>query len=113
MDRRGFLQSILAAGVAPAVVGSGILMPIKKLWTPPPIWNGFAYGRFVIIGNAGPETVTIEAMEHGGVKYPTPRPIYVHPGNGLVYDLENRMFTSYEPTLKQVNLNTISDGLDR
>ena len=35
MNRRGFLQSILAAGVAPSVVGSGILMPVRKLWTPP------------------------------------------------------------------------------
>lgn len=34
MDRRGFLQGILAAGVAPAVVGSGILMPIRQLWRP-------------------------------------------------------------------------------
>lgn len=34
MNRRGFLASILAAGVAPAIVGSGILMPIRKLWTP-------------------------------------------------------------------------------
>lgn len=28
------MAGILAAGVAPAVIGSGILMPIKKLWTP-------------------------------------------------------------------------------
>lgn len=43
MDRRGFLAGILAAGFAPAVVGSGVLMPIKKIWTPSPIealqWN--------------------------------------------------------------------------
>lgn len=32
--RRGFLGAILAAGMAPAVVGSGILMPIKKVWVP-------------------------------------------------------------------------------
>lgn len=31
MNRRGFLQSILAAGVAPAVVGSGILMPVRSI----------------------------------------------------------------------------------
>lgn len=29
MNRRGFLKSILAAGVAPAFVGSSILMPVK------------------------------------------------------------------------------------
>ena len=38
MNRRGFLGSILAAGVAPFVmsnaVGRGILMPVKELWTP-------------------------------------------------------------------------------
>lgn len=33
--RRGFLGAILAAGVAPAFAGSGVLMPVKKLWVPP------------------------------------------------------------------------------
>lgn len=37
MNRRGFLQSVLAAGVAPAFVGSGILMPVRKLITAPDI----------------------------------------------------------------------------
>src|SRR5437867_4317171 len=38
MTRRGFLKGIagiLAAGVAPAVIGSPILMPVRKIWTPP------------------------------------------------------------------------------
>lgn len=30
MNRRGFLQAILASGIAPAVIGSGILMPIRS-----------------------------------------------------------------------------------
>lgn len=34
MNRRGFLSSILAAGMAPAVVGSGILMPLGKVLQP-------------------------------------------------------------------------------
>ena len=34
MERRGFLKSILAAGAAPAVVGSGILMPVKEIILP-------------------------------------------------------------------------------
>jgi hypothetical protein len=35
MNRRGFLQAILAAGVAPAVITTpGILMPVKQLWIP-------------------------------------------------------------------------------
>jgi hypothetical protein len=34
MQRRSFLASILAAGVAPAAVGSGILMPVRTIATP-------------------------------------------------------------------------------
>ena len=37
VTRRGFLQGmagILAAGVAPAAIGSNILMPVKTLWKP-------------------------------------------------------------------------------
>lgn len=32
--RRGFLASILAAGFAPAALGPGILMPVKKIIVP-------------------------------------------------------------------------------
>ncbi len=39
VNRRGFLKAILAAGVAPAVVGSSILMPVRMIVSP---WNGFA-----------------------------------------------------------------------
>ena len=35
--RRGFLGAILAAGVAPAFVRAGVLMPVKEIWVPPPI----------------------------------------------------------------------------
>lgn len=35
MKRRSFLASILAAGVAPAAVGSDILMPVRKPVAPP------------------------------------------------------------------------------
>lgn len=34
MKRRSFLASILAASVAPAAVGSGILMPVRRIITP-------------------------------------------------------------------------------
>jgi len=37
MRRRGFLAGILAAGVAPAAVGSGVLMPVRSLYLPPSI----------------------------------------------------------------------------
>lgn len=34
-NRRGFLRAVLAAGMAPAVVKAGILMPVvKPIWTP-------------------------------------------------------------------------------
>lgn len=34
MNRRGFLSSILAAGIAPAAISSGVLMPLGKVWVP-------------------------------------------------------------------------------
>jgi hypothetical protein len=33
--RRGFLAGILAAGFAPAAIGSGVLMPVRKIVAPP------------------------------------------------------------------------------
>ena len=41
MNRRGFLQAILAAGVAPWVITkAGVLMPVRKVIVPPPvIWH--------------------------------------------------------------------------
>lgn len=42
MNRRNFLASILAAGVAPAAVGSGILMPVRKIVVPR--WVGMDLG---------------------------------------------------------------------
>lgn len=35
MQRRSFLAAMLAASTAPAYVGSGVLMPVKKLILPP------------------------------------------------------------------------------
>ena len=35
MNRRGFLQAILAAGVAPWVITkAGVLMPVRQIWQP-------------------------------------------------------------------------------
>lgn len=34
MNRRGFLGAILATATAPAIVSSGVLMPVRKIWTP-------------------------------------------------------------------------------
>ena len=50
MKRRGFLGAILAAGVSPAFVSSGILMPIKRPIEVPPLFtaedieHGLFYG---------------------------------------------------------------------
>lgn len=35
MNRRGFLQSMLALGVAPAILPSGIIMPVRRIVTTP------------------------------------------------------------------------------
>jgi hypothetical protein len=35
MNRRGFLAGILAACAAPAIAKAGVLMPVRKIWTPP------------------------------------------------------------------------------
>lgn len=37
LSRRGFLRGmagILASGFAPAVIGSGVLMPVRAIWRP-------------------------------------------------------------------------------
>jgi hypothetical protein len=40
MNRRGFLQAILAAAVAPAFIDSKILMPVRQLLVPSfPLWT--------------------------------------------------------------------------
>ncbi len=40
-SRRGFLGSILAAGFAPAAIGSGVLMPVRPIIAPPLFTSGF------------------------------------------------------------------------
>ena len=40
MDRRGFLRGmsgILASGIAPAVIGGGVLMPVRRILMPQPL----------------------------------------------------------------------------
>ena len=39
MNRRGMLGAILGAGFAPAVIGSGILMPVSKKIMAEPMWT--------------------------------------------------------------------------
>lgn len=57
MNRRGFLKVATAAVAAPYVITTpGLLMPVKKLWTPPETTildiEGIV-GQHVFIGNTG------------------------------------------------------------
>lgn len=49
--RRGFLGSILAAGMAPAAIGSGILMPVRKIIAPPQGLASVIEGDLLIRGS--------------------------------------------------------------
>ena len=72
MNRRGFLGGILAASFAPAIVGSGVLMPVRQIilpalgesWVYVPrlcVVTGdtidFADGRRLIVTQAGRDNI--------------------------------------------------------
>jgi hypothetical protein len=46
IQRRGFLSAILAAGFAPAAVSSGVLMPVRAIWTP---YDNYGYSHDLMI----------------------------------------------------------------
>jgi hypothetical protein len=58
--RRSFMASILAAGFAPAAIGSGVLMPVRRIVAPlvKPGWVGYDWG-------IEDPTVSIEAYLRG------------------------------------------------
>lgn len=60
MRRRGFLGSILAAGFAPAFIGSQVLMPVKAITKPQPMIRG-------IVGDAPQLTVTGGGLSVGDI----------------------------------------------
>lgn len=66
--RRTFLANILAAGVAPAAVGSGILMPVRRIITDP--WLGFIDTSWVTWDPARADSLTRIALctSDGGVR---------------------------------------------
>ena len=77
MNRRGFLQAILAAGVAPAFVGSSILMPVRGLiFAPEPVvimrkWKNGAPSRSDPLGQRiefEDITMTLEEYKRGDHK---------------------------------------------
>lgn len=55
LSRRGFLAGIIAAGVAPAIVRPGLLMPVKPLWRPIP-WGVSPVATLTQWGTAIPLT---------------------------------------------------------
>ncbi len=62
--RRSFLSSILAAGMAPAAVGSGILMPVKKIIAPIPDLFVYDYESKSVLGR---------------IKSTSPFVVFIHP----------------------------------
>lgn len=62
MNRRGLLAGILAAGFAPAAIGSGILMPVRRIIP----WPGMSGGRLHIpVNTATWADATFNAAGHG------------------------------------------------
>lgn len=69
MNRRNLLAGILAAGIAPAVARSGVLMPVREIWVPPRavplaefevgVYNGFTLYTSSVAPVAG---MTLDAI---------------------------------------------------
>jgi len=68
MNRRGFLKAILAAGTAPYIISSGVLMPVKKILLPENYMltdlyleiDGFYIGRRIISLETGENNIIID-----------------------------------------------------
>jgi hypothetical protein len=73
MNRRGFLGAILAAGFAPAAIGSGVLMPARPLWRPWLVWVtadghiSLEHVEFVHLDGwtTGPQTLVVPPFHEG------------------------------------------------
>jgi hypothetical protein len=65
MQRRGFLSAILAAGVAPAFVGSSILMPVRALALP--------QSKLTVYGSldGSPRRLYVGKWPGGSMSFPT------------------------------------------
>ena len=93
MNRRGFLQGILTAGMAPAFIGSSILMPVRTLWKPEThSWSATLERGMWIITNSGLVEMTVSGFEvHDEalrISYET-----VVPGEGaIILPGESRVF---------------------
>ena len=101
MSRRSFLQgmaAILAAGVAPAAVGSGILMPVRKIWTTRR--SGFTSSGFRAavwcmgwsISNGGSVDLILNGL-HYGTQYSDAGDVIIRPGETITYDAATGLFS--------------------
>lgn len=103
MNRRSFLKSILAAGVAPAVIGSGILMPVKKLWTPDANtiqmldqrYYTFFKNRIWMVQNTGAAMITLSGIQIEKGWAPTPRPIALAPGESAAFQEDVEVWSKH------------------
>ena len=101
-SRRGFLQGmagILAAGVAPAAIGSNILMPVKKLWTPPgltyTIAKPIAYCMGWTITNNGPSDIILQGL-HYGDEFCSAGNVIISPRETLKFDTATKAFSKIQ-----------------
>lgn len=102
MNRRGFLRGIagiLAAGVAPAVIGSNILMPVRKILLPDSVQSVAYFNGRIWLHNSGGAIMTVTAMEYDDRIFPTPLPIYLEAGESLVYDGRSDAFSKMSPII--------------
>lgn len=91
MNRRHFMQSILAAGVAPWVVTTaGVLMPVRKI-----VESAVAKWKHVVVGY-GPHEVVLPASYIGKqyiIKNEGKGVLRIYPGPIIIAPDETRMFT--------------------
>lgn len=132
MNRRGFLRSMIAAGFAPAAVGSGILMPVKKviardsgdtpqnnLLTPASVFVDESYlvtGVLEEVGITGVQThttlVRISAYQREEVSFSQDGPAIVSAGDSvhldLSFDVLPRMVRTPHLSINQERVNCTS-----
>ena len=77
MNRRGLLGSILAAGFAPAIVGSSVLMPVRQIIAPSVV--DMSHHCFVYIGGCLQVPEHDYSLRNGVVSFviPPPKDVYV------------------------------------
>lgn len=102
LTRRGFLKGmagILAAGAAPAIITRpGLLMPVRKLWTPEyPQAAAWFDGRIWIVTNSGDMHMTVTGMECDDWMVKTPMPIDLQPGHSIAFAQETKVFSHFQP----------------